>query len=187
MPDTPKSSDDWTKLWQDRGQHQDEYAEKAPGQVPYGFDNFEWKYPYAGWISRVLATLIDGFLVLCLEVLVGGVVYAATPGSPDDTRLFTAIGAAAIVAFPVSVWFQWRNGSTGQTPGKALMGIRVVHHETGEPIGGLMGLVRWIVGSAISAFTCGLGGLLDVLWPLFDDKKRTLHDMVVGAVVISRQ
>ena len=186
MPETPQSADDWTKLWQERGQYQDEYAEKAPGQVPYGFSNFEWKYPYAGWFSRVLATLIDGFFILCLELLVGGVVYAASPGTFEE-RLLPAVMAAAVVAFPVTVWFQWRNGSIGQTPGKAVMGIRVVHGETGQPIGGPMGLVRWIVGWAISTVTCGLGGLLDVLWPLFDGKKRTIHDMIVGSVVISRQ
>jgi uncharacterized RDD family membrane protein YckC len=67
------------------------------------------------------------------------------------------------------------------------MGIPVVNQETGHPIGGPVGLLRWLVGWAISAFTCGLGGLLDVLWPLFDAKKRTIHDMVVGSVVISRQ
>jgi len=181
MSETPKSSDDWTKLWQERGQFQDEYAEKAPGQVPFGFGGFEWKYPYAGWWLRVAATLIDGFFVLVVEILVGMVVYLATG---DPTSALLAAGSAALL---LTVWFQWRNGSTGQTPGKAVMHIRVVHHETGEPIGGLMGLVRWIVSWAIGAFTCGLAYLLDVLWPLWDDKKRTIHDLVVGSVVISRQ
>ena len=47
-----------------------------------------------------------------------------------------------------------------------------------------MGLLRYLAGFAISVFTCGIGGLVDVLWPLFDSKNRTLHDMVVGSVVI---
>jgi uncharacterized RDD family membrane protein YckC len=49
-----------------------------------------------------------------------------------------------------------------------------------------MGLLRWLVGWPISAFTCGLAGPVDVLWPIFDDQKRTLHDMIVGSVVIKQ-
>lgn len=176
MPQTP---DEWTKYWQEQGRFQNEYAApKPPGQVPYGFGDFTWRFAYAGWFSRVLATLVDAFLALCLQGLVGGFTYAVTADP------MTSLVAAYVVGLPLGLWYLWRNGSPGQTPGKAVLGIRVVHHETGTPIGGPMGLLRGLVGWAISAFTCGLGGLLDVLWPLFDDKNRTLHDMVVGSVVI---
>lgn len=178
MSETPQTPQDWTKYWQEQGQHQNRYAEpKPPGQVPYGFNDFQYRFAYAGWGSRVLASLLDTFLILCVELVVGGAVLFT--GSLDAA--FTAAGGTGLILWVV---FGWLNGSPGQTPGKRVMNIRVVHHETGDRIGGLMGVVRSVVTWAISAFTCGIAGLIDVLWPLWDEKNRTLHDMVVGSVVI---
>lgn len=187
---TPKTPQDWTKLWQEQGQHQQVYAQKAPGQVPYGFGGYEMRYAYAGWPSRVIASVIDGIFTTVVVLLVFGTVLASLSlggTTIDEDAITVAYLPAMGVYLLIVAWFQWRNGSTGQTPGKAIMHIRVVREETGETLGGPMGLVRGVVGWAISAFTCGLGGLVDVLWPLFDSKNRTIHDMVVGSVVISGQ
>lgn len=186
---TPQTPQDWTKLWQERGQHENVYAQKPPGQVPYGFGGFEMRYAYAGWPSRVIASLIDGLFVGLVVGLVLAAALAAISlgGEPLDIEdFYVACLPAGLVYVLMTVWFQWRNGSTGQTPGKAVMHIRVVHGETGETIGGPMGIVRGVVAWAISAFTC-FGGVIDLIWPWFDSKNRTLHDMVVGSVVISGQ
>jgi uncharacterized RDD family membrane protein YckC len=177
---TPQTPQDWQKLWQEKVQFENVYAEpKAPGQVPYGLGGYEMRYPYAGWWLRVIATFVDGFLILVFEALVLAAAWAA--GAKDPLLIASGFGLVPYL------WFQWRNGSTGQSPGKRVLHLRVVHNETGEPIGGPMGLLRWLAGWAISALTCGIGGLVDLLWPIFDDKKRTLHDMIVGSVVISGQ
>lgn len=171
---------DWQKLWQDKVQFENVYAEpKPPGQVPYGFGGYEMRYPYAGWWLRVIATLIDGFLILVFEALVFAGALIFVRGEPE-----VALVVASCAGIPLYLWFQWRNGSTGQTPGKRALNLMVVGHETGETIGGPMGLLRWLVGWAISTFSCGIAGLVDVLWPIFDDRNRTLHDMIVGSVVI---
>lgn len=177
MSDTPQTPQDWQKLWEDRVQFENVYAEpKPPGQVPYGFGGYEKRYAYAGWWLRVMATLIDGLLILGFEALVFAGVWVADVKDP--------LLVASCAGIPLFLWFQWRNGSVGRSPGKRALNLMVVNHETGETIGGPMGLLRWLVGWAISTFSCGLAGLVDVLWPLFDDRKRTLHDMIVGSVVI---
>jgi uncharacterized RDD family membrane protein YckC len=65
-----------------------------------------------------------------------------------------------------------------------MLGIMVVHEETGQLIGGPAGLLRWFVGFVISLVTLGIGGLVDSLWPLWDKRSQTLHDKVVHTVVV---
>ena len=170
---TPQNPQDWQKLWQDQLRHEDPYAEgHASGS--YGLH-----YRYAGGWSRVLATFIDSFLILLFEALVFAGVWVMGMGD--------ALLIASAAGFAPYLWFQWLNGSRGQTPGKRVLHLKVVDQVDGFPIGGQMGLVRWFVGWVISVFTCGIGGLVDLLWPIFDSKKQTLHDKIVGSVVLGGQ
>lgn len=173
---TPQTPEEWQRYWQDQGRYESEYTRPAPpGAVAYGL-RYETDSAYATWGSRVAAAFIDSFYIFAVEVVA---IILALMLEGDNALLF-AYG----LGFLVFLWFQVLNGLNGQTPGKRRMQIKVVHKDTGLPIGGLMGLVRYLAGFGISVFTCGIGGLLDVLWPLWEGKKRTLHDMVVGSVVI---
>lgn len=76
----------------------------------------------------------------------------------------------------------------GQTPGKQLVGIRVMK-DTGEPLGwGLTFvrefLVQGIVISFLSAITGGIVFVVNYLLPLFDPDRQTLHDKMVSTVVV---
>jgi uncharacterized RDD family membrane protein YckC len=68
-------------------------------------------------------------------------------------------------------------------------GIRVVRAD-GQPVtfGWAMlreVAVKWLlIGAVASSFTFGLAWLLDVLWPLWDEENRALHDMVVDSRVV---
>ena len=46
-----------------------------------------------------------------------------------------------------------------------------------------IGIAMLLVG-IIGQVTFGLAGLLDVLWPLWDEENRALHDMVVNTRVV---
>ncbi|MCK0113225.1 RDD family protein [Ornithinimicrobium sp. F0845] len=132
---------------------------------------------YAEWPHRACASLIDGALVLAFS-LVGAIL-------GQISFFFSMIfGLAGLV---VALYFAYLNGSRGQSPGKALMGLRVVR-EDGTLLGGPMGVLRTLTLGAMGVVTLGFGTLVAVLWPLWDEPKRqALHDKVFGTVVLSGQ
>ena len=71
-------------------------------------------------------------------------------------------------------------GKTGQTWGRKIAGVKVVGEMTGQPIGIGKALGRQLFASFISGQIFYLG----YLWMLWDDKKQTWHDKVVGSIVI---
>jgi uncharacterized RDD family membrane protein YckC len=87
-------------------------------------------------------------------------------------------------------WFLMaREGEkNGMTLGKQVVGQRVVK-EDGTPVDiGFAVLrefvVRFLLIGLVGGFVGGIPGLLDLLWPLWDDKNQTLHDKVVKSYVV---
>ncbi len=117
------------------------------------------------WVERVGATL--------------GMVTAPLPDAVNNLVGLVDLGFLG--------YMMWLNGSRGRSPGKALTGLKVVAVDTGELIGDPMGVIRYVVSVAISVLTCGLGGLLDELFPLWDERRQTLHDKVVRTAVLTGQ
>ena len=44
--------------------------------------------------------------------------------------------------------------------------------------------VKALLFGILSSLTAGLASLLDVLWPLWDDENRALHDFIVNSRVV---
>ncbi len=79
------------------------------------------------------------------------------------------------------VWslFTYRNG---QTPGKKLMGIRVVSLNDGTALTFWMTLLReWIVKGFIGGITFGVA----YIWILFDGRNQSLYDKVLNTIVVN--
>jgi uncharacterized RDD family membrane protein YckC len=101
---------------------------------------------------------------------------------------------AVFVVFTIGIglivnWFlMGREGEkNGQTLGKGVVGVRVVK-EDGTPVTtGFAVLrdfvVRGLLFGTLGLFFFGLPGLLDLLWPLWDDKNQTLTDKIVSTYV----
>ena len=85
---------------------------------------------------------------------------------------------AGLVAFVV-LWSK-KLGTTGQSWGKKALNIKVLDAQTGQPIGQGRAVGRYFA-QILSALPCYLG----FLWPLWDDKKQSFHDKIVGTVVVS--
>jgi uncharacterized RDD family membrane protein YckC len=119
----------------------------------------------AGFWRRFGASLIDGIL---LGIVSGILRYAV------GTGLGTLLGL--VVA---AVYFTWFHGSTGRTPGNAAVGITVVDLNGGGSIGYARALGRWAM-SYVSAVVI----LIGYLWMLWDPKKQTWHDKVVGSLPV---
>lgn len=80
-------------------------------------------------------------------------------------------------------------GPRGQTLGMMAVGVRAVGDEGGGPLGYGRGFARALVEGILRLvnllfFLLGLIWILDMLFPLWDKKRQTLHDKVVGSVVI---
>jgi uncharacterized RDD family membrane protein YckC len=83
-----------------------------------------------------------------------------------------------------AVWFLYTalmHQASGQTLGKKIVKLRVVGAD-GGPIGS-----KAFIRSGIQCIlwvTC-IGGLLDHLWPLWDQNKQTIHDKAASTFVIN--
>jgi uncharacterized RDD family membrane protein YckC len=71
------------------------------------------------------------------------------------------------------------DGTTGQTPGKAIMGLRLVNRD-GELIGSGAGIGRKFV-HIVDSLVLGLGWLL----PLVDSKRQTIADKIMATYVMA--
>jgi RDD family len=70
--------------------------------------------------------------------------------------------------------------SSGLTPGKALLSIRVVDKRTGAPAGFGRMFVREIIGKFVSGFFLGLG----FFWAIWDRDAQAWHDKLANTIVV---
>ena len=162
--------------------------------------------PLASWGKRLLAWILDGIVIL---IIAGIITQVAVPdysrvtedllnalesGSSaqfqqillDATGTFAVVGIISYLVASVYAVFFWTR--TGQTFGKMAAGISVRRVDRPGPLDlttavkrRLLQLVSIIPG--ISSIY-GILGLLDGLWPLWDDKRQTLHDKIAGTQVV---
>lgn len=162
---------------------------------PYGGPGYAQTptYDYAGWGTRVGASLIDGLLTLVagLPYVIGIIWFVASTESrtrSDGTTsssydggpvpfVLMALGFLLYLAF--WIWnYCIRQGRTGQTLGKSNLGVRLVKEDTGQPIGAGLSFVRQLA-HVLDGF-CYIG----YLWPLWDAKRQTFADKVMSTVVV---
>ena len=92
--------------------------------------------PLASWGSRCAAILIDWLILLVPVVVLAIIVVAIATGSDTGAVVTGILGVLAylVVVFAYAPTLMAREGvNNGQTWGKQLLGIRVVH-DTGEPM-----------------------------------------------------
>jgi uncharacterized RDD family membrane protein YckC len=160
--------------------------------------------PLAGWWMRVLARVLDGFIMIPLYALAvvpvvvwqwdrlqqwfDDISYAAdhdlpAPPTPDLFNVTSGPGItlwlsilAAVLLYEI-VFLFWKQA----TPGKLIVGLRVRRRDSPDLPGSAI-FVR--VGIVLIGQFCGLFTLLDDLWPLWDDKKQALHDKAARTNVV---
>lgn len=150
---------------------------------------------YTPWSRRVAAALIDLLPVLLVSVtpflafdVIGGAVCGGLSDPTDkawcerETVLYEVIanGFTVVVIVAYLVWNHChRQGKTGQSVGKQMMRFQVVSETTWRPIGFGPSIGR-LLAHYIDQLVCFVGFLL----PLWDAKRRTLADMIVGTVCV---
>lgn len=102
--------------------------------------------------------------------------------SADESFGIKLVILGMVLAYVIQIWNKGiRQGRTGSSIGKGVLGIAVVRENNGRYLGVGLGLARWLV-----YYIFGSLCLLDYLWPLWDARNQTWHDMVIGSVVIRR-
>ncbi len=155
--------------------------------------------PYASWGIRLGGYLID--LVIFAVVLVILIVLfrhshalqvhlMAKKGT--RRRSFTAVPFVISAVLYIAYGTILCGSARGQTVGMMAVGVRAVRDETFEVLGYGRALARALVEgvfrllSLLSVFL-GLIWLIDMLFPLWDSKRQTLHDKVGRSVVLRVQ
>jgi uncharacterized RDD family membrane protein YckC len=134
------------------------------GGSPYGGSTHDYAEPG----PRIIAGLID---YVALSLL----------GSVIQATISTTLGLlVSLAATAFGFYNAYLNGQTGQSIGKKMQNIKVVSIETGQLIGGGMGIVRYLC-HIIDGCVCALG----YIYGLFIDKdKQTIADKIVKTVVV---
>jgi len=134
----------------------------------------------AGFGRRLVAALIDAVV---LSVAGSILALFGIGHNEHGVRVFLAGGNWPTILLSVA-YFTFFHGRTGQSPGDAALGVKVIdlREGTGGPIGYPRAALRWLVSIA-----SGLVLLIGYLWMLWDDAKQTWHDKAAGSVVVKLQ
>ncbi|MDB1087095.1 RDD family protein [Streptomyces sp. ACA25] len=155
-----------------------------PGQIPgqgygnYGQGQAAVPHAYAGWGGRFVARIIDFLIFYSVPVILMIIDSAGLePGEAPGGLYYVG----SLIMLAAWVFLGYLVGTTGQTPGRKAVGIQVLKETTGKPLGFGMALVRMLL-DVVNSLPC----LLGYLWPLWDAKKQTFADKIVGSVVVRK-
>jgi uncharacterized RDD family membrane protein YckC len=150
---------------------------------------------FTPWSKRLLAFFIDWtpiwlvFVVpmIGLPITDGAECFDAMYGAGHNYCTTTTSGLwMSVQVFglvPAAVYFFWnfcyRQGKSGQSIGKSVLKFKVVSEKTWQPIGFWPSLARQLA-HYVDQLICYIG----YLWPLWDDKRQTLADMIMSTVCV---
>jgi uncharacterized RDD family membrane protein YckC len=138
-----------------------------------------------------VALILDGFIVAIptniLIAALGLSTFTADRVSTIDggerVNFHWGTGGTVLSVLISLAYYGYLNGVRGQTVGKMVLKIKVIDADTGASIGLGRGLARWAIQIPLF-LACGVGALLDALWPLWDKRNQAIHDKVARSVVI---
>ena len=132
----------------------------------------EMKNPhYGGFWIRLVAAILDGFIIGIPVSLISFGLLLVT----GMTSLGYIIDLAAIVFIVYMV------GKKGGTPGKLILGLRIVNEQGGYI--GIPGAILRYIGKILSGIIFGIGFLMIG----FTEKKQGLHDYIAKTVVVYKK
>lgn len=132
----------------------------------------------ASILRRFVADSLDSLLSVLVPMvgyMIGGEFRRTPFDDPPSKWAWLAMAAYTIV----TLMFMRR----GLTPGKWLLGERVVSKITGEPAGFWRMLLRSVTKNTLSSFFLGLG----YLWAIWDRDAQAWHDKIADTVVIKEE
>ena len=132
---------------------------------------------YGGFWLRVAASMIDSLLVVVITMPLLYWIYGDSYFNPDqlssgfwDVLISWLMPALAAILF-------WR--AKGATPGKMILGLKVVNADSGKPLS-----VGHAIGRYLGYFVATIPLFIGLLWVGWDRKKQGWHDRLANSVVI---
>ncbi len=125
----------------------------------------------AGFWIRFVALLVDSLILSVVASILIAPLYLILGESGAGVGYFIYL----IIALVYAPYF-WV--TRGATPGKQLLGLRVVS-TTGGPLTVGQAIVRYL-GYIVSGAVCYIG----FIWAAFDDNKQGWHDKIANTYVI---
>jgi uncharacterized RDD family membrane protein YckC len=142
-----------------------------------------WRRSFAFFIDEVILYFVTlilfliGLLALGLKGKALDHMLATSEGVTSGMGLFGLLYIAASLLAGMT-YFTWFHGVGGRTPGKMLLGLRVIQ-ASGDPMTPGIAFLRW-VGYLISGPVFCLG----FLWIAFDGRKQGWHDKIAATLVV---
>lgn len=170
-------------------------APSYAGGVPYAPGGPVWDY--ATWGTRVIGYLLDSLLVsvaLAVLLILAVTVFGGLIGLGNSTDweglqgvgvggcccLFSLLPLAMLL---IGLWNKvYLVSQRGCSLGQGVVKVKVVDGR-GQLLSQGTALVRLLAHVGLNFLP--FGGLIDLLWPLWDDHRQTLHDKAVGCYVIN--
>jgi uncharacterized RDD family membrane protein YckC len=162
-----------------------------PPATPYT-PGFQPGVTYAQWADRVVGYLIDslivGVVMAVLYGVLGGILAIITSGIGSE-NLAGGMCCVMLALFPISTLIVgiynrvYLVSKRGSSIGQGVMKLKVVD-ANGNLLTFGTAMIRLLAQVGLSIVP--LGSLLDLLWPLWDDKRQTLHDKAVGSFVLKQ-
>ena len=148
---------------------------------------------YATWGERAIGYIIDQILVgagMGVLFLFAGMIMTALSGIGAH-GLAGGMCCMLLILFPVATLLVgifnsvYLVSTRGASIGQGLMRLRVVD-SSGNLLTMGTAFIRLLARVALS-FVPVVGPFLDLLWPLWDERRQTLHDKAVGSYVLKVQ
>jgi len=149
-------------------------AKEEPAVASHG----ALKLPKAGFWIRLVAALLDGFLVLILQGMLGGLLFlvGVLNGSATDGVALLVQIFIYLLSFVYYVFF---TGYCGQTPGKMAVRIKIIRCD-----GSSLTYPRAAYREIPAKFISGIIFCIGYVMVAFDEQKQGLHDRMADTYVI---
>jgi uncharacterized RDD family membrane protein YckC len=137
---------------------------------------------YEGLVTRGIAFTVDSALINLVALIVAvsaGLALSVLDPSNDAEAVALAVGGVAYVLWTIG-YFVIFWSTTGQTPGDRLLQIRVCRAGDRDVLRPRNALLR--LGAMMLCAIPLFAGFLPIL---VNNRRRGLHDMVAGSVVVS--
>jgi len=140
--------------------------------------NINIRHNIAGIGERILAFFIDLLIIIVYIILSGLILAGVTQGNDTVWMYYLVLGLPTFLYYLV-----WETLWNGQTPGKAILDLRVVRKDGTRPAFSNY-LIRWLLRFIDISISSGGVAVVTIL---FTGKGQRLGDIAAGTTVISEK